>query len=239
MHVLSDTGDTVGCMLLFPWTHHFTLGAWAYARQTGRIPDAAAYYSGLGLRLDALWVVLALACWPVLRRSYFFERVVPSDGFWSWTGAAALRRRPARGLPRRRLLRRLPLRDLDALDARAARLPLRPDLGRPALGARGASSNERAGTASTASTRRCSSGSSSRPSLRKIAFTCDSTVLGLSTSRVAMPAFETPSAISASTSRSRGVSSRSGSRSRRRPISCPTTSGSTTVPPRPTRRADS
>jgi hypothetical protein len=86
MHVLSDTGDTVGSMLFFPWTHHFTLGAWAYAGQTGRIPDAAAYYSGLGFVWDALWIVLAVACWPVLRRSYFFERVVPADGFWAWTG---------------------------------------------------------------------------------------------------------------------------------------------------------
>src|SRR5262249_2890363 len=55
-------------------------------------------------------------------------------------GQAALRRRAARALPRRRLLRGLPLRDLDALDARPARLRLRPDLGRPALGARRAPS---------------------------------------------------------------------------------------------------
>src|SRR5262249_38657575 len=42
MHVLSDTGDTVGTMLFFPWTKHFALGAWAYAGQTGRHLDAAA-----------------------------------------------------------------------------------------------------------------------------------------------------------------------------------------------------
>ena len=30
-HALTDTGDTVGTMLLFPWTFHFHLDAWAYA----------------------------------------------------------------------------------------------------------------------------------------------------------------------------------------------------------------
>ena len=35
-HALTDAGDTVGTMLLFPWTHHFSVGAWAYAGQTGR-----------------------------------------------------------------------------------------------------------------------------------------------------------------------------------------------------------
>jgi hypothetical protein len=35
-------------MLLFPWTHQFSLGAWVYTVQTGRLNDAAAYYSGLG-----------------------------------------------------------------------------------------------------------------------------------------------------------------------------------------------
>ena len=36
-------------MLLFPWTFHFHLNAWAYAGQTGRMTDAAAYFSGLGI----------------------------------------------------------------------------------------------------------------------------------------------------------------------------------------------
>ena len=35
-HALTDAGDTVGTMLFFPWTHHFCVGAWAYAGQTGR-----------------------------------------------------------------------------------------------------------------------------------------------------------------------------------------------------------
>ena len=43
-HSLTDTGDTVGTMLLFPWTYHFHIGAWAYAGQTGRQTDAAAYF---------------------------------------------------------------------------------------------------------------------------------------------------------------------------------------------------
>jgi len=47
-HSLTDMGDTVGTMLFFPWTFHFHVDAWAYAGQTGRYTDAAAYFSGLG-----------------------------------------------------------------------------------------------------------------------------------------------------------------------------------------------
>lgn len=86
LHTLTDIGDTVGCMLFFPWTRHFHVGAWAYAGQTGRFTDAAAYYSGLGFVWDSLWVVLALAAWPILRSSYFHEHIAPRDGFWSWAG---------------------------------------------------------------------------------------------------------------------------------------------------------
>jgi len=59
-HAITDTGDTVGTMLLFPWTHHFTLGAWAYAGQTGRLTDAGAYFSGLGSMWDLVWIVYGL-----------------------------------------------------------------------------------------------------------------------------------------------------------------------------------
>ena len=45
-HAITDTGDTVGTMLFFPWTIHTHFGAWAYAGQTGRTTDAAAYFSG-------------------------------------------------------------------------------------------------------------------------------------------------------------------------------------------------
>jgi LexA-binding, inner membrane-associated putative hydrolase len=86
LHTLSDSGDTVGTMLFFPWTHHFALGAWRYTAHLGRWEDAAAYYSGPAFVWDALWIALALACWPVLRRSYFHERIAPRDCFWAWSG---------------------------------------------------------------------------------------------------------------------------------------------------------
>src|SRR5206468_11912600 len=70
-HALTDTGDTVGTMLLFPWTFHFHLGAWAYAGQTGRITDAAAYFSGLGCMWDLVWMIYGFYCWRVLTSAYF------------------------------------------------------------------------------------------------------------------------------------------------------------------------
>ena len=57
-----------------------------------------------------------------------------------------------------------------------------------------------------ASTRRCSSGSSRNPSLPKIRPTCFSTAASVTPSASAIPRFDLPSAISASTWRSRGVS---------------------------------
>lgn len=48
-HVLTDTFDSVGTMLFFPFTtQHYTIGMWAYVSQQGRYGDAAAYYSSLG-----------------------------------------------------------------------------------------------------------------------------------------------------------------------------------------------
>jgi hypothetical protein len=85
-HALTDCGDTVGTMLLFPWTHHFNLGAWAYAGQTGRMTDAAAYFSGLGGMWDAVFIVYGLFSWRVLTQSYFFRYVAPADRFWGWAG---------------------------------------------------------------------------------------------------------------------------------------------------------
>ena len=81
-HALTDAGDTVGTMLLFPWTHHFSVGAWAYAGQTGRSTDAAAYFSGLGGMWDLVWIVYGFYSWQVLTRSYFEQRVFTADGFW-------------------------------------------------------------------------------------------------------------------------------------------------------------
>jgi hypothetical protein len=75
--------------------------------------------------------------------------------------------------------------------------------------------------------------------LLKIEFTCVSTVFGLRKSFAQMPAFERPSAIRDSTSRSRGLRSATGSSSRGRPTKRVTTSGSMAVPPRATRRTAS
>ena len=85
-HCLSDVGDTVGTILFFPWTHHFTVGAWVYTVQTGRLHDAAAYYSGLGWVWDLFWLVAAALCWRVITREYFLTRVAPKDPFWAWAG---------------------------------------------------------------------------------------------------------------------------------------------------------
>lgn len=85
-HALTDMGDTVGSMLFFPWTHHFAIGAWAYAGQRGRSLDAAAYFSGLGGMWDLLWIILLLLSWRVLTRAHFREYVVPPDPFWPWAG---------------------------------------------------------------------------------------------------------------------------------------------------------
>jgi len=86
-HALTDTGDTVGTMLFFPFTTHlYAVGAWAYAGQTGRFTDAGAYYSGLGFVWDAVFLVWGLAGWRVLTRGYFRDVVVAVDPFWRWAG---------------------------------------------------------------------------------------------------------------------------------------------------------
>ena len=66
--------------------------------------------------------------------------------------------------------------------------------------------------------------------------TCFSTDRWVTKIRLATPAFEQPSASSASTSCSRAVSSDSADVSRRRPSIQRTTSGSSTEPPQATRR---
>lgn len=85
-HCLTDTGDTLGCMLFFPFTtYHVHFGAWAYAGQTGRFTDAAAYFSGPGgVAWEAFWLVGALVGWRVLTTSHFRTKVVPADGFWRY-----------------------------------------------------------------------------------------------------------------------------------------------------------
>ena len=80
LHVVSDIGDTMGVMLLFPFsTHLFSIDAWAYAGHTGRLTDAAAYFSGLGFVWDGFWVVCALLSWRVMTTQYFREVIVPAD----------------------------------------------------------------------------------------------------------------------------------------------------------------
>ena len=87
MHALTDTGDTVGTMLFFPFTDHlFAAGAWAYAGQTGRYVDAGAYFSGLGFVWDGVFVVWAILSWRVLTRGYFRTTVMSADPFWRWAG---------------------------------------------------------------------------------------------------------------------------------------------------------
>jgi hypothetical protein len=83
-HSLTDTGDTVGTMLLFPWTHHFNVGAWAYAGQTGRMTDAAAYFSGLGSMWDLVWILYGVYAWRVLTSEYFNSYIFPVDHSWSF-----------------------------------------------------------------------------------------------------------------------------------------------------------
>lgn len=83
-HAITDTGDTVGTMLFFPFTTaHFDLNAWAYAGQTDRLTDAAAYHSGLGFVWDGVWVVYGLMTWRIFTRAYFRETVYPADPFWA------------------------------------------------------------------------------------------------------------------------------------------------------------
>jgi hypothetical protein len=82
-HSLTDTGDTVGTMLLFPWTHHFNVGAWAYAGQTGRTTDAAAYFSGLGSMWDLVWILYGFYAWRVLTSEYFDRYIFPVDRTWA------------------------------------------------------------------------------------------------------------------------------------------------------------
>jgi membrane-bound metal-dependent hydrolase YbcI (DUF457 family) len=85
-HVLTDTFDSVGTMVFFPFTtQHYSTDMWAYASQQGRYGDAAAYYSSLGGVWDLLWLLIALTGAGVLSRKYFRETVLPNDpGAWAW-----------------------------------------------------------------------------------------------------------------------------------------------------------
>ncbi len=85
-HALTDTADTAGCMLFFPFTtQQYSIGMYEYSSQMGRYGDAASYFSGLGGVWDFLWLVMLLL---LARRSlgdrYFEENVEPTDQLWPW-----------------------------------------------------------------------------------------------------------------------------------------------------------
>ncbi len=87
LHCITDMGDTIGCMLFFPFsTETISVGAWAYAGHVGRLTDAGAYFSGLGFAFEGIWVVYGLLSWRILTRAYFHETIVAADPFWGWAG---------------------------------------------------------------------------------------------------------------------------------------------------------
>jgi membrane-bound metal-dependent hydrolase YbcI (DUF457 family) len=89
-HALTDVNDSVGTMLLFPFTTlNWTLETWAYAatRSGGKYLDAAAYYSSLVLAMDLFWLAVVLCSWRVLTREHWRTQVVPADArTWAWLG---------------------------------------------------------------------------------------------------------------------------------------------------------
>jgi membrane-bound metal-dependent hydrolase YbcI (DUF457 family) len=88
LHVTSDMLDSVGVMGLFPFsTMHLTTGAYAYAGELGRLPDAHAYYTGLGGMCDLVFAAILLLNWRVLTTSYFEREVAPSDPAFIWLRA--------------------------------------------------------------------------------------------------------------------------------------------------------
>ncbi len=135
-HALTDTGDTVGTMLFFPFTDHlFAIGAWAYAGQTGRYMDAGAYFSGLGFVWDGVFVVWAILSWRVITRAYFRETIVARRPVLALGGPIRLRERAHRPLPCLVLLRHRALDGVADLGARRSQLRHRPALGWAAVGA--------------------------------------------------------------------------------------------------------
>lgn len=84
-HVLTDTGDSVGTMLFFPFTtQHYSIGMWAYASQEGRYGDASAYFSSFGGVWDLTWLAIALAGSAVFSQTFFRDNVAATDPAWSW-----------------------------------------------------------------------------------------------------------------------------------------------------------
>ena len=111
-HVLTDVNDSVGTMLMFPFsTLNWSLHTWAYAAtvQGGKYLDAASYYSSLGLVMDVFWLVVVLVSWRCLTREFWRTNVVPGDPYvWSWLGQWFDDRGLLGDLSQRLLLRRVP-----------------------------------------------------------------------------------------------------------------------------------
>ena len=83
-HVLSDTLDSNGVMLFFPFSlEHVHFDVWAYAGETGRYRDGAAYFSSFGFVWDGFWIAMVLLNWKVLKADYFRSRVA-IDPFWGF-----------------------------------------------------------------------------------------------------------------------------------------------------------
>jgi membrane-bound metal-dependent hydrolase YbcI (DUF457 family) len=89
-HALTDVNDSVGTILLFPFTAiNWTVETWAYAATVdgGKYLDGAAYYSSLGLVMDLIWLVVVLFSWRVLTREHWRTQVVPADAHgWAFLG---------------------------------------------------------------------------------------------------------------------------------------------------------
>jgi len=84
-HVFSDTLDSVGVMLFFPfsdWHLHFNL--WEYVGEAGRGHDAVAYYTSFGGLWDIFWATWLALRWRMLTTTHFVEKIYPTDPFWPW-----------------------------------------------------------------------------------------------------------------------------------------------------------
>jgi membrane-bound metal-dependent hydrolase YbcI (DUF457 family) len=84
-HVLSDTLDSVGVMLFFPFSDwHAHLDVWEYVGQVGRRGDAIAYYTSLGGAWDLFWAAWLGLRWRDFTSEHFHREIVPKDTFWLW-----------------------------------------------------------------------------------------------------------------------------------------------------------
>jgi hypothetical protein len=84
-HSFSDTLDTKGVMMFFPFTEYrVSFDAWAYAAESGRGLDTAAYFSCLGFAWDAFWLGMVGLHRHVLTAEHFREVVAPADPVWGW-----------------------------------------------------------------------------------------------------------------------------------------------------------